>query len=295
MFTEKRICQQHKELPVVTIGTAIGTRLKQHNDGNDVSDDQYYELVQRGSSGPVGKLIRDDFEAGAGIIQTPTFRKDERFYRSSIQIVREVIGKSTEKCILAVDFGSKEDCYSPEDAPDTEDSEKFHGEKIKNAGEYLEGDNEILWFETINSVTEAIGISIASLLQKEVPLAINFVIHDNGKLLDGNEVYEAIHEIQQAARKRVAPVYFGVNCCSTVGGINANHALQSRNMKGLDISYINASDQCGANFDGSNGIENLPPENVAKKVSRIHTRVSGVCCGGTHEHVRAIREHQEIL
>ncbi len=298
MFSEKRILR-HNDLTkdYFTLNTATGTRLKErHNNGSDVSDDQFLHFLEQGAQGPIGELISQDSTSGANIIVTPTFRKPEEFYEPAIKTVNQVqenLGKKRDEWWLAIDFGTEKDCYSPEKAPDEYEARKFHEDNLQRTRKHANSENTVLWFETINSISEAIGIAVASNLQKEVPLAICFVLDDDGKLLDRNELWEAVNEIKKAVKKRTAPIFIGINCCGSEAAKTANNSLQKNVGREIDISYINASDRCGKYSDGINGVVSLDPQNLSRKEQEIGSRISGVCCGGTHEHVHKISEVQQ--
>lgn len=277
------------------LGTAFGPRLQEKNGGSSLQIEQLRVLLRDAiaGKGELAEIIRADITAGARTIQTPTFRKPHDTLPISSKSILEAfrsLGIPLDDFFVALDFGTLGDCYTPEEAPKTVfDATVDHRENIGAAKHVIQHGygNEILWFETINSITEAVGIAIASLLQKEVPLTISFVVDDEGRLLDGTPISEAVAEIRQAVRKRTAPIFIGVNCCSSKGRDRAKKELD-RSGDHLSISYINASDQCGAIHDGSDEIINLSPHEIAEITRRGGIHVNGACCGGTHEHIQAI-------
>jgi len=303
MFTEQRLCGKSSPEALQYFkgrgaqNTAFGPRL-QDRSGRPLDSESTLEILQDGSPGWAGDLVRRDLHAGARTFQTPTFRKPPESLEAAIDLVVTSIPLDRQDWILALDYGPEGDCYRPEEAPQSLSQSVAHhrdGIRALNSS-YLRKSlpdkgraNTILWFETINSITESTAIAIASLLQKDIPLTISFVVRDDGHLLDGTPISEAVQEIQHAARSRSAPIFIGVNCCSSQGRDAAAHDLGSHGYF-LDISYINASNECGAKLDGSDTIINLPPEELTPIILQGRTAAHGVCCGGTDRHIHALSE-----
>lgn len=300
MFTEQRLCYKSSQESLQFFGkrgnqnTAFGPRL-QDRAGHPLDAESTFEILQERGAGWAGDLVRQDYRAGARTFQTPTFRKPE-LLEAGIDLVRGSVPLPREDWILALDYGPQGDCYDPGKAPDSlSESTSHHRDNIKPLDSLYfkkslpEKDraNTILWFETINSTTESTAIAIASLLQKDLPLAISFVVNDEGHLLDETPISEAVREIRQAGRSRFAPIFIGVNCCSSQGRNAAVHDLRLHN-EYLDISYINASDKCGATLDGSDTLVNLSPNELTPLILGGGTSARGVCCGGTCDHIESL-------
>ncbi len=287
MFLEKRLCNRTGlEKPSILAGP-FGTRLKAEcNSGYDPSDEALAAYIAQGADGPVGHILTRDRAAGANVFQTPTFRKvDGELYYHSVQTIREVVGRDAKDWLLAVDFGPQEDCYSPHLAPGETDARHFHTRSLAIARPHvIDVNNRINWFETVGAHAESMGIARASLEEPDVPLALNYVIDDEGNLLDGTEIDRIAQEIL-GIRKDAR---IGVNCCSTRGAEVADNLLQQRLSRKLDIVYVNATDECGNKLDGCHGVHGIEPQELARRVSSIGVNTSGFCCGGNETYIREL-------
>ena len=154
------------------------------------------------------------------MLLTPTWRTNrERTLKASINMkkintdaflfvdkIRKSYGSFSEKIYIGGLTGCKGDAYKPEEALSENEAYHFHKEQMKILAD---AGVDFLFASTLPALTEAIGITKA-MNETKKDYVISFVIRDNGKLLDGTLLTDAIIIIDESAS--TPPLFYLTNC-----------------------------------------------------------------------------------
>lgn len=120
--------------------------------------------------------------------------------------IRKSYSNSSEKIFIGGLTGCRGDAYKPEEALSENEAYQFHKEQMNilaNAGV------DFLFASTLPALTVAVGIAKA-MSETKADYVISFVIRDNGKLLDGNLLTDAIKIIDDSVSTQ--PIFYLTNC-----------------------------------------------------------------------------------
>jgi S-methylmethionine-dependent homocysteine/selenocysteine methylase len=178
--------------------------------------------------------------------------------------------------------GPQGDAYDPDQPLSVDEAEEYHSWQI---GVLAKTAVDIVTALTLPYAEEAVGIARAA-TAASVPVAISFTVETDGRLPSGQPLAEAIEQVDDDARSRVA--YFMVNCAhpthllpileddgpwGRVGGIRANASAKSH-----------------AELDEADELDQGDPDDFARLHHVLRGRlpnvcVVGGCCGTDHRHV----------
>ncbi len=189
--------------------------------------------------------------------------------------------------ITTAPLGPMSDAYGVDTTPSIEASKRYHQEQLSIL-QYTEVD--FIEAITLPSLNEALGIALAAEdMDKE--FVIGFVLSQDGLLLDGTTLGEAINRVDEACQKK-KPLGYMIYCThpSAVKKINPTVDLCQR-LIGLKA---NASSLPLSQLDNLNEPQADEPDGFADDLAELKARfglsVIGGCCGTSVEHLRAILE-----
>lgn len=233
------------------------------------------------------------------IATTPTRRANkERITRSKYteDIISENVSflKSIEESSQTTMFigglmGCKGDAYQTKDSLSIEEAKGFHSWQ---ANLFKESDVDFLFAAIMPALSEAIGMANA-LEETHLPYIISFMIREDGCLLDGTSIHNAIEAIDKATKQK--PVCYMANCVhprilysalekeynqtplvkERFGGIQAN--TSSLSPEELDNS---ADLKCSDSIELTN--------EILKLNDFINLNIVGGCCGTDNTHIEQI-------
>lgn len=154
------------------------------------------------------------------ILLTPTWRANkERTKNANVDMktintdaflfvdnIRKSYGNFAIKIYIGGLTGCKGDAYKPEEALNENDAYQFHKEQMQILAD---AGVDFLLASTLPALTEAIGIAKA-MNETKIDYVISFVIRDNGRLLDGNLLTDAIKIIDESTI--TPPLFYLTNC-----------------------------------------------------------------------------------
>jgi S-methylmethionine-dependent homocysteine/selenocysteine methylase len=241
--------------------------------------------------------IHDEyFQAGADIAVTNTFRTTPRTYAKlsqSSDIARDVLKKSvslakksaakvTDRAVfVAGSFAPLEDCYEPDLVPDDQTLEMEHNQL---AHWLAEAGSDFLLAETINHHREAYFMTKAA-SATGLPFLVSFVVHADGRLLDGTNLEKAIELTDHAGRVGVL-----LNCRS-IDVLSSAFDRLSDIYSGVKGLYANG---LGHPHPDQGWIFDTDIDSIEKyKLSANHwlqkgAQIIGGCCGTTPDYIKAL-------
>jgi S-methylmethionine-dependent homocysteine/selenocysteine methylase len=256
---------------------------------------RYYE--------PYVKLAR---ERGVGfVLESPTWRASSRWAgelgydaqrladlnRRAIALLEEVRAAACEDgapIVISGCVGPHDDGYDPSELLSAEEAREYHAEQIVT---FAGTTADMVTAITMTYVEEAIGIArVAS--QVALPAAISFTVGTDGSLPSGQDLGEAIEQVD--AKTDAAPAYFMINCAHPA---HFEAVLQSgggwrERIRGL---RANASTKSHAELDEATELDEGDPADLGARYAGLREllpelTVVGGCCGTDHRHVAQIRD-----
>ena len=241
------------------------------------------------------------------MVTTPTRRANKERISSSIFKQNNVIGdnvrflrKLKEKTNATVYVGGlmgcKGDAYSKDDHLNIEDAFNFH---LWQAYLFKEAEVDFLYAGIMPTLPEAIGIAKAMELT-ELPYIISFMIKEDGKLLDGTTINDAIIEIDKYTKRN--PICYMTNCVHP-------KILNSALSKEYNKTYIVKERFKGIQANTSE----LPPEeldncfelktsnnislanDMVDLYNKFNLKIFGGCCGTDNTHIEEMARRLKYI
>lgn len=236
---------------------------------------------------------------------TPTWRANkERVGKSNLDLrtinkdafdfvnkIRNSYENFLDKVYIGGLTGCKGDAYKPEEALNETDSFEFHKEQMQILAD---AGVDFLFASTLPALSEAKGIAKA-MSETEKDYVLSFVIRDNGKLLDGNLLTEAIEIIDNSTS--VPPIFYLTNCIHPDVLHHSFFELKDGNKileKRLFGIQANASDKSPEELDNLTELHADSPANWAKRMvdlnKKYNLKILGGCCGTDAKFISSIVE-----
>jgi S-methylmethionine-dependent homocysteine/selenocysteine methylase len=208
-----------------------------------------------------------------------------------INNIRKSYGGFSEKIFIGGLTGCKGDAYKPEEALSENAAYHFHKEQMQILAD---SGVDFLLASTLPALTEAIGIAKAMSATKK-DYVISFVIRDNGKLLDGTLLTDAIRIIDGSVS--TPPLFYITNCIhpdvlhkSFINLKDENDVLKKR-MFGIQA---NASNKSPEELDTLENLDADSPVNWAHGMvdlnKKYNLKILGGCCGTDARFISSIVE-----
>ncbi len=228
------------------------------------------------------------------MLLTPTWRANkERTSKANVDMklintdafafvdnIRKSYGSFSEKIYIGGLTGCKGDAYRPEEALNENDAHAFHKDQMQILAD---AGVDFLFASTLPALSEAIGIAKA-MSETKKDYVISFVIRDNGKLLDGTFLTDAIRIIDDSVS--TPPIFYLTNCIhpdvlhkSFLNLKDENDILRKR----LFGIQANSSSKSPEELDTLEELDADTPANWARGMvdlnKKYNLKILGGCCG----------------
>ena len=230
------------------------------------------------------------------ILGTPTFRAGARYAEAAGADVGEVNAAAVRHHLAIRDaagdgppilvagvLGPRGDAYTPAEAPDAEEAERYHAIQ---AGALAAAGPDLLFAPTFPAVGEAVGC-VRAMSATGLPAVISWVLDRDGRVLDGTPLADAIARVD--AECDPAPLYHSLSCVQptvaerALAGVTPGRVLECK---------ANGSPLTPAELVALDHLEGDDPQTFAAEMWRLHTahglRILGGCCGTDARHMRAL-------
>lgn len=197
-----------------------------------------------------------------------------------VDTIRKSYGNFSEKIFIGGLTGCKGDAYKPEEAISENESYHFHLDQMQILAD---AGVDFLFASTLPALTEATGIAKA-MSETKKDYVISFVIKDNGKLLDGTLLTDAIKIIDDSIS--TPPLFYLTNCIhpdvlhkSFINLKDEDDILKKR----LFGIQANASSKSPEELDTLENLDADSPANWASGMvdlnKKYNLKILGGCCG----------------
>ncbi len=183
-------------------------------------------------------------------------------------------------------LGFSGDSYRPEQSLSVEEAARFHGPQ---AEALADGGADVLLAATLPAVAEARGLARA-MEATGAPYLLSFVVQDDGTVLDGTPIAEAVDRIDQEMTR--TPLGYFVNCVHPLV-VEAAFAACGESVAGRFIGFrANTSTLRPKDLDGRADLVTEDPATLANHMARVHSslgiKIIGGCCGTNTLHIDAM-------
>ncbi|MEO0803406.1 MAG: homocysteine S-methyltransferase family protein [Cyanobacteria bacterium J06642_2] len=209
----------------------------------------------------------------------------------AIALLHDIRNKyETERSPMVISgcIGPRGDGYVPADAMSADEAQHYHRAQIETI---RDADADLVTAVTMNYVAEAIGITRAA-RAANIPAVISFTVETDGKLPTGQELSEAIAQVDAATDG--GPAYYMLNCAHPTHFAHVLTELESEpwleRIRGL---RANASAKSHAELDASDTLDDGNPRVLGRQYRELksklkHLNILGGCCGTDDRHIEAI-------
>lgn len=242
-------------------------------------------------------------ERGLGfILESPTWRASPRWAqelgyseealetmnRKAIALMEEIRSTLDDDipCVISGCIGPHDDGYSPASTLLPEQAEEYHTKQIKT---FSETSADMVTAITMTYPDEAIGLARAA-AASAMPVAISFTLETDGRLPNGQDLGQAIEQVDEATHDYAA--YYMINCAHPThfeGALAGSDHWRER-VRGL---RANASTKSHAELDEAEDLDDGDPADLGERYAALREslprlNVLGGCCGTDERHVGAI-------
>ena len=178
-----------------------------------------------------------------------------------------------------------------------EDSRKAYELHRRHLDQWLAAEPDYLYSGIMPQVRETVGIAQA-FSDSGLPYHIAFILRDDGRLLDGTTLHDAISMVDDAT-ERPAQMFQ----CNCIHPSNLRKALDQPFNRTETVrtrllgTIANASTLKPEELEGNDHVENASAEALAQALVSLHQvhpmRLVGGCCGTDHRHMEQIVSRME--
>ncbi|AYF86975.1 homocysteine S-methyltransferase family protein [Pseudomonas sp. JS3066] len=179
--------------------------------------------------------------------------------------------------------GPRGDGYIADETMDEYEAQQYHSEQI---GVFAETSADMITAMTMNYVEEALGIALAA-RAAQMPVAIAFTVETDGRLPTGQDLKEALEQVDRATASY--PAYYMINCAHPdhFEDVLVPGSRWVQRIRGL---RANASRKSHAELNEAIALDSGDPEELGAQYAWLrqrlpHINVMGGCCGTDHRHI----------
>lgn len=222
-----------------------------------------------------------------------TYYEDRNITADNFNHCRSIVDGYTsirERIFIGTILGTYGDPYLPSTGLSEEEAYAFHSKTTKLL-ELMDHDHARTGLAP--ALPEAAGAARA-LSKTTLPYFVSFLVHKDGKLLDGTWLNDAIAYIDSKTEKH-PPLFYQVNCVHPQNMMkcldqtpNRTELVRTR-FRGLEA---NGSDLSPEELDNAEVIHSSPAEDWADDMMRLYKdyglKILGGCCGTDHSHMEQL-------
>jgi len=214
---------------------------------------------------------------------------DASIITDNVQFLRSIQQESQIEMYIGGLMGCKGDAYTGKNALSENDAHVFHSWQAKLFGE---ANVDFLFAGIMPTLPEAAGMAKA-MADTGVPYIISFTIQNDGRLIDGTTIHDAIAYIDGAVM--VKPMCYMTNCVhprivhdALSKSFNQSDLVQKRFL-GIQA---NTSPLSYEELDGSIDLKCSDPESFAEEMMSLRRdnkiKIFGGCCGTDNRHMEQV-------
>lgn len=203
---------------------------------------------------------------------------DSNIIKDNIDLLKQVQKSLGTNMFAGYMLGSKGDAYTGKGCCNSKESYDFHKWEIEFA---VKENPDFIYAALIPTYDEAEGIA-KCLGEHDIPYIISFTINENGCLIDGTSISEAIQKIDSAVKNKA--LCYMTNCVHPriiYNSISKNNIDVIKNR--FNGIQVNTADYPYSVLESSKRLINSTPEKLADYVKKVddkfNIKIFGGCCG----------------
>lgn len=233
------------------------------------------------------------------IMTTPTRRANvERIsnskyssdvFKENVRFLKSIKEDRKSEIFIGGLMGCKGDAYKATDVLSIKEAVDFHSWQANILGE---SGVDFLFAGIMPALTETIGMA-KSMEMTKLPYLISFMIKEDGKLIDGTTIHDAITKIDEQTNRN--PVCYMTNCVHPITLKKAlSHSYNDTETVRQRFKGIQANASCLSpdELDGSDLLKSSLPKSLALDMINLYENITpkifGGCCGTTNLHIEMI-------
>jgi S-methylmethionine-dependent homocysteine/selenocysteine methylase len=241
--------------PFILMEGALGERLKREYDLQPDDVVAYANIIYRqGGKDALFELWNQYIDVAKVnhlpfIATTPTRRAnrervakggyDQSIILDNVSILKQLRDLTDIEMYIGGLMGCRGDAYKATESLQPTEAKEFHSWQ---ADLFTQAGVDFLYAGIMPALPEAIGMAMA-MEQTKLPYVISFMLRDNGRLLDGSTMHNAIEEIDSNVKRK--PVCYMTNYCLLNNYLSlhiwvrcADIIVRSRRIKCLLVRFI---------------------------------------------------------
>lgn len=214
---------------------------------------------------------------------------NENLIRDNVSFLMELRGESPGTIFVGALMGCKGDAYKATEVLSVNEAYEFHSWQT----ELFRKENvDFLYAGIMPALSEAIGMAKAMEVTG-LPYIISFMLRDNGRLIDGTTIHDAIEAIEEATINK--PVCYMTNCVHpTILGKALAHSFNQTELVRTRFKGIqaNASPLSPEELDHCCDLKSSDPIELSNEMMKLRKqyqlKIFGGCCGTDQTHMEEI-------
>lgn len=213
----------------------------------------------------------------------------ERIIQDNVRFLKNIQENSGIEMYAGGLIGCRGDAYTGEGCLSEQEAEEFHWWTIDR---FRKAEIDFLYAGIMPTLPETAGLAKAA-DKSNLPYIISFTIQENGRLIDGTPIADAIQYIDRKTENH--PVCYMTNCVHPSIVLKAlsqsfnNTDIVKERFRGIQA---NTSPLSYAELDGATDLKCSEPEEFADEMMKLrktgHMQIWGGCCGTDNRHMEAI-------
>ena len=238
---------------------------------------------------------------GVGIVlDTPTWRANpdwgarlgysaealDDVNRRGVALLTEMRAEGGDGVVMVISgcIGPRGDGYVVGEALSPDEAQAYHSAQVST---FAATDADLVSALTLNYADEGIGVARAA-ADAGIPSVISFTVETDGRLPSGQELRDAVAEVDAATD--AAPAYYMVNCAHPT---HFEDVLSEGGLERVRGLRANASTKSHAELDEADELDQGDPDDLAARYRELRPLLPGLnvvggCCGTDERHIEKI-------
>lgn len=214
---------------------------------------------------------------------------NQKIIEDNVRFLQQIKNNTSSDMFVGGLMGCKGDAYKATEILSVEEAQEFHywqANLFKNSGV------DFLFAGIMPALTEAIGMAKA-MENTGVPYIISFMIRDDGKLIDGTTIHNAILNIDNATVQK--PICYMTNCVHPIVlgkalsfSFNETKLVKER-FCGIQANTSSLSPE---ELDNCCDLKSSDSVSLVRDMMELHQyftpKIFGGCCGTDNTHIEEI-------
>jgi len=206
--------------------------------------------------------------------------------RRGVALLTEMRAEGGDGVVMVISgcIGPRGDGYVVGEAMSPDEAHAYHSAQVST---FAGTDADLVSALTLNYADEATGIARAA-AEAGIPSVISFTVETDGRLPSGQELRDAVAEVDAATD--AAPAYYMVNCAHPT---HLEDVLSEGGLERVRGLRANASTKSHAELDEADELDQGDPDDLAARYRELRPLLPGLnvvggCCGTDERHIEKI-------